>query len=171
MLNKKVAKAINEQINKELYSAYLYLAMANYFEQQGLSGFAHYFTVQAREEEDHAWGFRKYLIHRGAQVDLFAIEKPVIDFKNIRDPFVLTVEHEQFVSRSIEDILELAHKEKDHMSAEFLQWYIKEQAEEENNAETNLMTIDFIAGDKGVLFTFNLGLGKREYHPTGPNLD
>ena len=171
MLNKKVAKAMNEQINKELYSAYLYLAMANYFEGQGLSGFANFFTVQAKEEEDHAWGFRKYLIHRGVPVELFTIEKPNEEFKTLRDPFLITVDHERYVSRSIEDILELAHEEKDHMSAEFLQWYIKEQAEEENSAETNLTTFDFVADNKGVLYNFNLALGKREYHPGGPEID
>lgn len=171
MLNKKVADAINEQINKELYSAYLYLEMANYYHAQGLGGFGHYFEVQAQEERDHAMYFRAYLLHRNAPVVSKQIDTPKADYNSLREPLVEQLTHEQFVTRSIEDILELALEEKDYATQEFLQWFIKEQAEEESNAENMLDDFDFVDGDKIGIYMYNKGLGKRQYAKGTPDID
>jgi ferritin len=170
MMNKKIADLINEQINKELYSAYLYLAMANYYEEQGLKGFANYFAVQAKEEQDHAMYFRDYLTLRNAPVVLKGIAEPKAVYANLREPLVVTVTHEQEVTASIEGILEAAQKEKDYATVEFVQWYIREQAEEESNAENYLAEFDFIADDKAAVFSMDHQLAGREYHKSTPTL-
>ena len=114
MISKKMEKAINEQINKELYSAYLYLAMAAYAESEGLKGFANWFAVQFGEEQEHAMKFYKYVHEQGGRVELDAIEKPPVKFASMLDCFVQTLKHEQFVTKSINGLADLAIKENDH---------------------------------------------------------
>ena len=171
MVTKPVIDLINLQINRELYSAYLYLDMANYYTDEGLFGYANWFEVQAKEERDHAMGFMRYLQHVGAKVVLAAIDNPTHAYKNFREPLAEALKHEKFVTASIENILEVAIKEKDYLTQNFLQWYIKEQGEEEKNANDNLLGYDFAADDKAALVTLNHGLAKREYHPSMPDLD
>lgn len=171
MLNKKIEKLINEQIQKELFSSYLYLEMSNYYEEKGLKGFGHYFLVQAQEERDHALYFRAYLLHRNARAVSLKIDAPFGDYKNLREPLVAQIKHEQEVTKSIENILETAMKEKDYGTQEFLQWFIKEQVEEESNAENLLAEFDFMADDKAALIGLDGHLHGRAYKKSTPDLD
>lgn len=170
MLNKKIHDAINDQINKELYSGYLYVDIANYFEDLGFSGFAHWFMIQAAEERDHALYFREYLIHRGAKVTLGVIENPNYTAKDVVEPFVAALEHEQFISASINDIYELALKEKDYATVEYLNWFVKEQAEEEASAEYNLAEVSFRKNDVAALKSYEKSMFDREYEKETPEL-
>ena len=171
MLNKKVEALINEQIQKELYSSYLYLEMSNYYEAKGLKGFGHYFLVQAQEERDHAMYFREYLLHRNARVISLKIDAPFGEYKDFREPLVLQIKHEQEVTKSIENILEVTIKEKDYGTQEFLQWFIKEQVEEESSAENLLDDYDFMKDDKAALVALDGHLRGRSYHKSTPDLD
>jgi ferritin len=134
MLSKAVQDAINEQIKNELYSAYLYLSMAAYCESINLPGFAHWMRRQYEEEVSHGLKFFDYLTERGARVTLKAIDQPPADFKSPLAMFQQTLEHEQKVTGLIEAIYALAVKENDYASQVELQWFIKEQVEEEKSA-------------------------------------
>jgi ferritin len=134
MLSKAVQDAINEQIKNELYSAYLYLSMAAYCESINLPGFAHWMRRQYEEEVTHGLKFFDYLTERGARVTLKAIDQPPADFKSPLAMFQQTLEHEQKVTGLIHDIYALAVKENDYASQVELQWFIKEQVEEEKSA-------------------------------------
>ena len=135
MLDTKVAELLNEQINKEFYSAYLYLDFSNYFKDQGLEGFANWYWVQAQEERDHAVLFMQYLQNNGCKVTLEAIDKPDKVFASFGDPLKAGYEHEQYVTGLIHTIYEAANVVKDFRTMQFLDWFVKEQGEEENNAE------------------------------------
>jgi len=134
MLSKAVQDAINEQIKNELYSAYLYLSMAAYCESINLPGFAHWMRRQYEEEVTHGLKFFDYLTERGARVTLKAIDQPPADFKSPLAMFQQTLEHEQKVTGLIHDLYALAVKENDYASQVELQWFIKEQVEEEKSA-------------------------------------
>jgi ferritin len=165
MISKKLQDAINEQINRELFSEYLYSAMSAWFASETLNGFATWMEVQAREEHAHAMGFYKYLLDRGGRVELKAIAKPARDFKDPMDAFKQTLEHEHFITKSINNLMDLAIKEKDHAFASFLNWYLDEQVEEENNDETIIGKLNIIKGrPEGLLFLDN-ELGQRVYNP------
>ena len=129
MIGRKMEKAINGQINKELYSAYLYLAMSAYSQGLGLKGFANWFRVQYGEELGHALKFVDYLHEHGNEVVLEAIEKPPAAFKSPASLFEQALKHEQFVTRSIHGLVDLAAKERDHATQSFLKWYVDEQVE------------------------------------------
>ena len=129
MLNKKIVDLLNDQVNKEFYSAYLYLDISNYYESKGLSGFANWYMVQAQEERDHAMLFYKYLQNNGESVILESISKQ----DNI-DPLKVGLEHEEYVTSLINDIYATANEIKDFRTMQFLDWFIKEQGEEETNA-------------------------------------
>ena len=133
MLSKKMVKAINEQINRELYSAYLYMSMSAYSNVLGLKGFANWFMVQYHEEMVHAMKLYEYLQRLNVEVRLKAIAEPPHEFESPMDMFVKTLEHEQFITRSIHELMDLAVSEKDHASQIFLSWYVTEQIEEEEN--------------------------------------
>lgn len=163
MLNKKVAKLLNEQINKELYSAYLYLDIANYYADQTLEGFENWFFIQTQEERDHALLFRKYLLNNGESVTLTAIAAPDKTFNNYRDPLVASLEHEQFVTASINAIYEEAYQNRDFRTMQFLDWFTKEQGEEEKNAEDNLKKFELFAGDPKGLYMLDNELKARIY--------
>ena len=130
MLNEKIAKLINTQVNKELYSGYLYLDFANYYADEGLDGFAHWYEVQAQEERDHAMMMRRYLIDNGIKVTFDAIAKPDKKFSNTTDPLKAGYEHEQYVTSLINNIYSEAFAIKDFKTMQFLYWFIKEQGEE-----------------------------------------
>ncbi len=146
MISKSIQDAINEQIKNELYSGYLYLSMAAYFESTNLPGFAHWMKIQATEEVKHAMKFFEYIFERGGKVTLRAIEQPPVDFKTPLDIFKMAHKHEQKVTGMIHTLYELALKENDYPSQVMLQWYIKEQVEEEKNAE-NIIEQLKMAGD------------------------
>lgn len=165
MLNQEVVKLLNEQINKEFYSAYLYMDMANYYADQSLNGFEHWFFVQMQEERDHALLFRQYLLNNGEVVKLDAIAAPDKTYLTFRDPLVLALEHEQFVTASINTIYEAAYKNKDFRTMQFLDWFIKEQGEEEKNADDNVKKFDLFASDPKGLYMLDNEFKARMYNP------
>ncbi len=170
MLNEKIAKLINEQINKELYSAYLYLDFANYYADAGLDGFAHWYEIQAREESDHALMMRRYLIDNGLRVTFDAIAKPDKKFADNIAPLKAGLEHEQYVTSLINTIYGEAFAIKDFKTMQFLDWFIKEQGEEEKNAEDLLKKMEVFGTDSKGLYALNQELAARVYTPsqTGP---
>ena len=133
MLSQKMTDALNDQINKEMYSAYLYMSMSVASDEMGLNGFANWFMVQYHEEMYHAMKIYEYVGRQGGKITLKAIAEPPADFSSPLDMFTKTLEHEQFVTRSINDLMDLAIEERDHASRIFLQWYVTEQVEEEEN--------------------------------------
>jgi len=134
MINLKVQDAMNEQIKNELFSAYLYLSMAAYFEANNLPGFAHWMRVQSREEQEHALKFFNFIIDRGGKVTLKTIDQPKAEWNSVLEVFNDTYAHEQLVTSMINNIYEITLKEKDYPSQIMLHWFIDEQVEEEKNA-------------------------------------
>ncbi len=137
-LSKKMQDAINEQINKELFSAYLYLDMASFFSAMNLNGFANWMRIQYLEETFHALKFYDFVFERGGVVDLKKIDKPELKAKTAKDVFEQTLEHEQFVTASINGLMKIAREENDYATESFLKWYIDEQVKDEFNA-SNLL--------------------------------
>jgi len=168
MLNKNVVTLLNEQINKELYSAYLYMDMADYYADQSLGGFENWFFVQTQEERDHALLFRKYLLNNGESVTLKAIDAPDLKYNNFRDPLAAAFEHEQYITASINAIYEEAYNNKDFRTMQFLDWFTKEQGEEEKNADDNIKRYDLFANDPKGLYMLDNELKARIY--TAPSL-
>lgn len=148
MISKKMEKALNEQINKEMYSAYLYMSMSAAATDMGLDGFARWFMVQYHEEMFHAMKFYQYVFDQNGRVKLAAIEEPPAEFSSIKEMFEKTLEHEQFVTKSINDLVDLAIEEKDHATHNFLNWYVEEQVEEEKNDHEILGKLDMLADMK-----------------------
>ncbi len=165
MLTPETKKLLNEQINKEFYSAYLYLAMANFYGEKNLNGFENWFTVQAREEQDHAMLFRQYLLNEGEQVTLAAIDAPKGKFETFRDPLTASLEHEQFVTKSIYAIYAAAQKQGDYRTVNFLNWFVTEQGEEEKNADELIKRYDLFGADPKGLYMLNADLAARTYNP------
>ena len=139
-MNSKIVAAINHQINRELYSSYLYLAMANYCHEQNRGGFAHWMEVQAKEEHEHGLKLMGYLRDRQAKVRLAAIEQPPHSYKSLLDVFEHVLAHEEAVTAHVNELYAVALKEKDFATQIELQWFIKEQVEEEKNA-TEVVTL------------------------------
>jgi ferritin len=135
MISKKIQAAINEQINRETYSEYLYLSMEAWFTEQSLDGFAHWMNIQQMEEKFHSMKFYHYLLSRGGIVELKALGKPQFIFDSPLQIFTLAYEHEQYITKSINDLLTLAIKENDQATQSMLQWYVDEQVEEEQNTD------------------------------------
>jgi ferritin len=162
MLSKTVEEALNRQINRELFSAYLYLAMSAYFESATMKGFAKWLRVQAKEEQAHAIKFYDYVIARGGKVNLIAIEAPKAKWTLAGKVFEEVYAHEQKVTGMINALVELAMKEKDHATFEMLQWFVKEQVEEEEHASEILGKIKSIGDIPGHLFCLDHELGKRQ---------
>lgn len=170
MLDKNIAQLINEQVNKELYSAYLYLDFANYYADEGLDGFAHWYEIQAQEERDHAMMMRRYLIDNGVRVSFEKIDKPDKTFAAAVDPLNAGYEHEQYVTSLINNIYARAFELKDFKTMQFLDWFIKEQGEEEKNAEDQIKKFKMFGHDAKGLYALNQELAARVYTPsaTGP---
>ena len=161
-MDKKLVKTINEQINKELYSAYLYLSMGAWAESQNLPGFAHWMHEQFEEETAHALKFFDYVVDRGGRVTLKAIDAPQLEWKSPLAMFEQVLEHEQFVTSLIHNLYALAVKENDYPSQVLLQWYIGEQVEEEKHANYIVDTLKMV-GEKGqALVMLDRELAKRE---------
>jgi ferritin len=163
MLNKEVVKLLNEQITKELYSAYLYMDMANYYADNSLNGYENWFFVQMQEERDHALLFRQYLLNNGEIVKLAAIDAPDKTYENFRVPLVISLEHEQTVTASINNIYEAAYRTKDFRTMQFLDWFIKEQGEEEKNADDNIKKYDLFGSDPKGLYMLDSEMKARVY--------
>lgn len=163
MLNPEITKLLSEQINKELYSAYLYLGMADYYADQGLSGFENWFFIQTQEERDHALLFRQYLLNNGEKVTLAEIAAPEAEYNSFKEPLVKAFEHEQYVTDSINKIYETANKINDFRTMQFLDWFIMEQAEEEKNADDNIKKFDLFAADSKGLYLLDNEMKARVY--------
>ena len=161
MISQAMQDAINEQINKELYSSYLYLSMAAYFEDKNLPGFAKWMRVQEGEEREHAMKFYDFLIERGGRVNLKAIAAPQMDWKNNLEVMQQVAEHEAFVTASINSLYELALKEKDYPAQVLLQWYVNEQVEEEKNAAEIVASLKMIEAHETAVLQLDHQLGKR----------
>lgn len=147
MISEAMQNAINEQIKDELYSAYLYLSMAAYFEATGLPGFARWMRVQSQEEVDHAMKFFDFVNERGGRVELHAIEQPTVEFESPLAVFEATYEHEQMVTGLIHNLYALAKEENDYATQVMLHWFIDEQVEEEATASQIVDILERI-GDK-----------------------
>jgi ferritin len=165
MLNKEVAKLLNEQITKEFYSAYLYMDMANYYSEQSLDGFENWFLVQMQEERDHALLFRQFILNNGEAVNLESIDAPTKNYSSFRDPLVMAYEHEQTVTASINNIYDVAYQVKDFKTMQFLDWFLKEQVEEEKNADDNVKKYDLFANDPKGLYLLDSEMKTRMYNP------
>ena len=166
MLNEKIANLINDQINKELYSGYLYLEMANFCEDLGLDGFANWYEIQAKEEQDHAMIMRNYLIDNGVRVTLDAIAKPDKKLENVMDVLNAGLEHEKYVTSLIENIYGEAFAVKDFKTMQFLDWFVKEQVEEEKNASDLISKYELFGQDSKGLYMLNQELNGRVYVQT-----
>ncbi|MCX7921539.1 MAG: ferritin [Clostridia bacterium] len=165
MVSEKVQKKLNEQIQKEFYSAYLYLSMEAYLASRNLNGFANFFRVQAQEERDHAMMFFNYVNKVGGKVELGQIDAPKGDFESLEEVFKMALEHEQFVTKSIYSIVDLAQEEKDHKTNAFVQWFVNEQAEEEETAEYNLRRLQLVGTDGRGILMLDTELAQRVYTP------
>ena len=161
MLKQTVQDAMNEQIKNELYSAYLYLSMAAYCESINLPGFAHWMRMQDEEERMHAMKFYDFVHERGGRVVLQAIDQPEAEFESPLDVFEKTLEHEQLVTEMINDLYALAVEERDYASQIFMQWFITEQIEEEDNANQIIETLKMIGDSRQGLLMLDRELAGR----------
>ena len=165
MLLLKMGKALNAQLNAEIYSGYLYMSMAAYFDSLNLSGFANWMKIQIQEELAHAQKFFNYINERGGRVILQAIDKPETDWDSTLAVFEYTLKHEQKVTGLINDLVDLARKEKDHATYNFLQWFVSEQVEEESSVDAVLQKLKLI-GDFGPgIFMVDQELATRVFTP------
>ncbi|MBQ8858998.1 MAG: ferritin [Clostridia bacterium] len=168
MMNAKVHELLNRQINKEFYSAYLYLDFSNYFKAKGLDGFANWYMIQAQEERDHAMLFYQYLQNESKAVTLEAIAKPDKVFTEHMDVLRAGLEHEEYVTSLIHDIYAEAYDAKDFRTMQFLDWFVKEQGEEETNANDMITKMELFGSDPKSLYMLNQELAARVY--TAPSL-
>lgn len=168
MLDTKISELLNNQINKEFYSAYLYLHYSAYYTEQGLHGFASWYNVQAREEQDHAMLFIKYLQNNDMHVTLEAIEQPLESFEEFDQPLAAGLAHEEYVTGLIHTIYDAAYLSKDFRTLQFLDWFVKEQGEEEMNANNNIKKFELFGKDLKGLYMLDAELATRVY--TAPSL-
>jgi len=162
MISKKIEDAFNDQINAELFSAYIYMAMSAYLESVDLVGMAHWMNVQAQEEVDHARKFAAHIVERGGRVRYKTIECPQEEWKSALDVFKGAYDHERYVTGRINSLMDMAVAEKDYASQVFLHWFIEEQVEEEAAADAIVKKLELIGeGGKGI-YMVDKDLGKRE---------
>jgi ferritin len=164
-INDKVQAALNEQINAELFSSYLYLSMSAYFESQDLPGFACWMRVQAKEEDFHVQKFFDYVIERGGRVILESIDKPQSEWGSPLEAFEEALAHEQHISSRIHDLVELAVEQKDRATQSFLQWFVDEQVEEEASADQVVKSLRLGAGQPVAMLMLDRELGTRTFTP------
>ena len=162
-MDPKVYKLLNDQINKEFYSAYLYLEIANYYDAKGLDGFANWYEIQAREEQDHAMLFYRYLHNNSQPVVLEGIARPETHFTDLIGPLKAALGHEQYVTGLINAIYAAAAEARDYRTVQFLDWFIKEQGEEEKNSADQITKMELYGGDAKSLYMLDQELGGRVY--------
>lgn len=167
-MNEKISALLNDQINKEFYSAYLYLDIANYYDDLDLDGYSNYYMIQAQEERDHALLFIKYMQNNGLKVTLNAIPKPDKEFNSVLDPLVIAAEHERYVTALINAIYHEAHQAKDYRTMKFLDWFVDEQMEEEDSADTMISRYKLFGQDPKGLYLLDQEYAGRVY--TAPSL-
>lgn len=171
MLNEKVSSLLNDQINKEMYSAYLYLDFANYYKNKGLDGYANWYEIQAKEEMDHAMLFMKYLQNNDYEVTLEAIAKPDKVLHDFGDALHASLEHERYVTSLIYRIYEAASEAKDYRTMQFLDWFIDEQGEEEKNATDMITKYELFGKDPKSLYMLDNEYKSRTYSAPSLTLD
>ena len=167
-MNNTIAALLNDQINKELYSAYLYLDIANYYDELDLDGYANYYMIQAQEERDHALLFMKYMQNNGLKVTLEAIDKPDKVFSSPLDPLVAAAEHERYVTSLINAIYHECYEDRDYRTMKFLDWFVDEQMEEEDNADSMVNRFKLFGSDPKGLYSLDQEFAGRVY--TAPRL-
>jgi len=161
-ISKKVNDAINKQINREFFSSYLYLSASAYLAENNLTGAAHWMALQAKEENEHAMKLYGFVLERGGSISLGDIEAPKSDWKSMLDTFEYSYNHELKVTEMINALLETAKNEKDYATEGFLQWFIKEQVEEEANANLIMEKLKLVGNNVGGLFIIDAELGRRQ---------
>ena len=166
-MNEKIAALLNQQINKEFYSAYLYLDMSNFYDEMDLDGYANYYMIQAQEERDHALLFMKYMQSNNLKITLEAIDRPDKVFETVLD-LVAAAEHERYVTALINDIYHECHNAKDYRTMKFLDWFVDEQMEEEDNADSMISRYKLFGGDPRGLYLLDQEYAGRVY--TAPSL-
>ena len=165
MLSERMVEALNRQVNREVYSAYLYLSMSAYSTFKGLKGFANWFMVQYQEEMAHAMKIYDYINDQGGQVKLTAVEQPPTEFGSPLEMFEKTLEHEKFVTKCINDLVNLATEEKDHATKIFLQWFVTEQIEEEANDNNIIAKLRLVGKEGKGLLMIDKELATRVFTP------
>lgn len=170
-MDAKVSALLNEQINKELYSAYLYLDMANFYNEKGLDGYSNWYEIQAKEEQDHAMLMYQYLHNNNQKVTLEAIAKPDKVFNTLMDPLKMALEHEEYVTSLINNIYSAADEVNDYRTKQFLDWFVKEQGEEEKNSNDMITKMELFGGDAKGLYMLNSELKARVYSAPSLVLD
>jgi len=166
MISKKMEKALNEQLNAEMYSSYLYLAMVAHFESKNLPGAAAWMKVQAQEETGHAMKFFGFINERQGRVVLKAIDQPAKTWESTLAAFEAAYEHEQMITGRINDLVNLAIEEKDHATNAFLQWFVTEQVEEETSVDNIIGMLKMAEKAPGAMFMIDRELGRRAYNPS-----
>lgn len=156
---------LNGQLIKEIFSSYLYLTISNYYSEQSLDGFANWFEVQSKEEWDHAMLFRRYLLNQGAKISLSEIPAASVNYTKLDDGIIAALAHEQMITASISEIYSAALDCKDYSTAQFLDWFIKEQVEEEKNATDLCKRFELFGSDSKGLYLLNAELIARTYAP------
>ncbi|MEJ2690343.1 MAG: ferritin [Deltaproteobacteria bacterium] len=169
MLGKKLQAAFNEQMKNEFYSAYLYMAMAGYFQSEDLPGFANWMRVQVLEEMTHGEKFFNFTCETGGRTHLLPIDEPQNEFATPADAFEVGLQHEKFVTASINNLMDMAVKDKDHAAQIFLQWFVTEQIEEEANFSLILRKLRRVEGDGRGLLMLDQELGQRVFVPPASN--
>ena len=164
-MNETIAKLLNEQINKEFYSAYLYLDISKYYDELDLDGYANYYMIQAQEERDHALLFMKYMQNNGLKVTLEAIGKPDKTFDSILSPLEVAAEHERYVTALINNIYHECYTAKDYRTMKFLDWFVDEQMEEEDNADAMISRYKLFGNDPRGLYLLDQEYAGRVYAP------
>ncbi len=168
MLNEKIEKALNEQINAEMWSAYLYLSMAAFCHKSGQPGMAKWFEVQFQEEQDHAKILFNYIVQRNGAVELKSIDAVPTEWKSMLDVFESTLAHEQKVTSLINNLFALTHQENDYATQSMLKWFIDEQVEEEENAQNIIDNLKMINDNGYGIYMLDKELGARTYTQATP---
>ena len=163
MLDRKVAQLLSQQVNKEFYSAYLYLDFSNYYYGEGLDGLGSWYKIQAQEERDHAMLFMQYLQNNGEKVVLEAIDKPSAALDSAKAVLAEALEHERYVTGLIHEIYDAAYGVKDFRTMQFLDWFVKEQGEEETNAEGLIKKFELFGDDPKSLYMLDNEMAGRTY--------
>ncbi|AEA33390.1 ferritin [Hippea maritima] len=165
MISKRMEEALNNQINEELYSAYLYLSMSAWFDSIGLKGFANWMMVQYKEETDHAMKLFNYLARQGAKIELKAIAEPPKEWKSPLHAMEETLKHEQHITKCINELVDLAEKLKDRATYNMLQWFVDEQVEEEENDRDIIDKLKLVEDSKHGILLVDKELAQRQYTP------
>ncbi len=168
MIDKKISNLLNQQLNKELYSSYLYLDISNYYYYNGLDGFGHWYNIQSKEELDHANLILQYIKNSGEKVILESIDKPKKLLNNFKDGLEISLEHECYVTSCINNLYEESVSIKDYRTMQFINWFIVEQGEEEKNAEELIQKFELFGHDSKSLYMLDKELKSRTY--TTPSL-